>query len=161
VSSWSVSSIRPRRLIAPATAWLIVWLLSVTLSVSAVIHAPTSPSPERPSLALRTVAVAAAIWVVGMVATGVWCGRVSRFKVRPAAVVWLASAAAITLLLLVGYVVSMSASSDPSADTAAGAGAVVFTIPALGLVLVSTGLGLGSAFLAHLIHQGRRERVVA
>jgi len=159
-SNWSVWSIRTR-LIAPVAAWLILWLLSVTLSVSAVAHAPTSPSPETQSLALRTVAVAAAVWLVGMVATGIWCGRVSGFKVRQAAVVWVASAAAITLLLLVGYVVSMSASSDPSADTAAGAGAAMFTIPAFGLVLSSTGLGLGVAFLAHLILHGPRKQVVA
>jgi hypothetical protein len=160
-SKWSVSSIRPRRLITPAAAWLTVWLVSVTLAVSAVAHAPTASSPETTSLTLRTVALAAVVWLVGMVATGIWCGRVSRFQVRQAAVVWLASAAAITLLLLVGYVVSMSASSDPGGDTAAGAGVVIFAIPAFVLVLVSSGIGLGVAFLARLIRHGRHERVAA
>lgn len=136
-----------------------MWLTTVTLSVNAVTHASASTPPEPTGLALEIVAGVTAVWVLAMVSTGVWCGRVSRFEVRAAALVWIGSAIAITLLLLVGYVVTMSSSTDPSADTAAGAGVVVFTIPAFILVLISTGTGLGVASLAHLIRQGRHDRI--
>ena len=116
------------------SVWAVVAVPAATLSVLAVSQAD-DPS-TTPGWPLWTLAALGVVLVILMPVAGFIAGRSPRAFPRIAV-----AAGVIWGSLMVGYALSMTASSGPASDDAAGAGLVILGIPTAFVVASLVGVG--------------------